>query len=154
LRDVIAQRVRDVAAAQGLDFSGFGTEQLMDLRQYNIFPNITVLMFPDLLSVIRTRPGSTPDDCIMDSFAFRRLPTGSTEPRTKPRDVTMTADQKIFGLVIDQDVTNLQFAQKGLHQPGFTHLALSGEECRIINLHRNLERCTGVFEMTGGEPED
>jgi hypothetical protein len=126
----------------------------MYLRQYNIFPNITVLMFPDLLSVIRTRPGTTPDDCIMDSFAFRRVPAGDDAPRVKPNDLTMSADQRIFGLVIDQDVTNLQFAQKGLHQPGFTHLAISGEECRIITLHRNLERYTGVYEMTGGEPED
>jgi len=30
--------------------------------------------------------------------------------------------------------------QAGLHQPGFTHVWLSGEECRIINMHRNLER--------------
>ena len=27
-----------------------------------------------------------------------------------------------------------------LHQPGFTHLTLSDEERRVINLHRNLER--------------
>jgi choline monooxygenase len=27
-----------------------------------------------------------------------------------------------------------------MHQPGFTHLALSGEERRVINMHRNLER--------------
>lgn len=154
LRDVIADRVRAVAAAQGLDFSGYTTEQIMDLRQYNIFPNITVLMFPDLLSIIRARPGATPDESVMDAFAFRRLPAGSDAPRTKPADVTMTPDQKIFGLVIDQDVSNLQYAQKGLHQPGFTHLAISGEECRIINLHRNLERYTGVQEMTGGEPDD
>ena len=30
------------------------------------------------------------------------------------------------------------------------HLAISGEECRIINLHRNLERYTGATGMTGG----
>jgi choline monooxygenase len=154
LRDLLAERVREVAASQGLDFSMYDTEQIMDLRQYNVFPNITVLMFPDLLSVIRARPGATPDDCVMDTFAFRRLPAGSADARAKPQDLTMTPDQKIFGLVIDQDVTNLQYAQKGLHQPGFTHLAISGEECRIINLHRNLERYTGVSEMTGGEPED
>jgi hypothetical protein len=29
--------------------------------------------------------------------------------------------------------------QRGMHQPGFTHLALSGEERRVINMHRNLE---------------
>lgn len=150
LRDVIADRVRAVVAERGLDFSGYSTAQLMDLNQYNVFPNITVLTFPDLLSVIRARPGATPDECYMDAFAFTRVPPGDESPRRQPSAVTMTPDQKIFGLVIDQDVTNLQYAQRGLHQPGFTHLAISGEECRIINLHRNLEKYTGVHEMSGG----
>jgi choline monooxygenase len=30
--------------------------------------------------------------------------------------------------------------QRGMHQPGFTHLVLSGEERRVIDMHRNLER--------------
>lgn len=46
--------------------------------------------------------------------------------------------------VINQDVDALQRVQRGLHQPGFTHLTLSGEECRIVNLHRNLERYLGT----------
>ena len=151
LRDVLAQRVRDVGAAQGLDFTMFDTRQLMDLNQYNFFPNITVLVFPDLLSVIRARPGATPNECFMDSFAFTRVPKDSTASRTQPVARTMTADQPVFGLVINQDVGNLQHAQRGLHQPGLTHIAVSGEECRIINLHRNLEKYIGVREMYGGE---
>jgi choline monooxygenase len=154
LRDVLAQRVRDVGAAQGLDFTMFSTAELMDLNQYNFFPNITVLVFPDLLSVIRARPGATPDECFMDSFAFTRVPKGSTEPRPRPAAITMTADQPVFGLVINQDVGNLQHAQRGLHQPGLTHIAISGEECRIINLHRNLEKYIGVREMYGGDEGD
>ena len=27
-----------------------------------------------------------------------------------------------------------------MHQPGLTHLVLSGEERRVINMHRNRER--------------
>jgi choline monooxygenase len=153
LRDVLAQRVRDVAAGNGVDLSGYDTAQIMDLQQYNLFPNVTVIAFPDILSVIRARPGATPDECFMDAFAFARHPVGDDSPRAKPMDLTMSADQPVFGLVINQDVGNLRFAQKGLHQPGFTHLAVSGEECRIINLHRNLERYTGVGGMYGGEPD-
>jgi nitrite reductase/ring-hydroxylating ferredoxin subunit len=154
LRDVLAQGVRDVGAAQGLDFTMFSTAELMDLNQYNFFPNITVLIFPDLLSVIRARPGATPDECFMDSFAFVRVPKSSTALRVQPPALTMSADQPVFGLVINQDVSNLQHAQRGLHQPGFTHLAISGEECRIINLHRNLEKYIGVREMYGGDEGD
>ena len=61
----------------------------------------------------------------------------------------LTPEDAQFGLVFEQDVANLQRVQRGLHQPGFTHLTLSGEEARIINLHRNLERHLGVDP--GGE---
>ena len=44
---------------------------------------------------------------------------------------------------------NVERAHRGLHAPGLTHLMLSGEECRIINLHRNLDRVTGVDSGVG-----
>jgi choline monooxygenase len=39
-----------------------------------------------------------------------------------------------------QDITVSAGLQRGLHQPGFTHLTLSNEERRVINMHRNLDR--------------
>jgi hypothetical protein len=33
--------------------------------------------------------------------------------------------------------------QRGLHQPGLDHLLVSSEECRILNLHRNLMEYLG-----------
>jgi choline monooxygenase len=33
-----------------------------------------------------------------------------------------------------------------MNQPGFTHLVLSGEERRVINMHRNLERYLDLSE--------
>ena len=42
--------------------------------------------------------------------------------------------------MITQDITILAGLQRGLHQPGFTHLVLSNEERRVMNMHRNLER--------------
>ena len=55
----------------------------------------------------------------------------------------MPADVRGTG-VIAQDISVLQTAQRGLHQPGFTHMTLSSEECRILNMHRNLERHLGI----------
>ena len=40
---------------------------------------------------------------------------------------------------MNQDVGIMKTAQRGLHQPGLKHLSLSAEECRVINLHRNLD---------------
>ena len=57
-----------------------------------------------------------------------------------------------LGLVFNQDIANLRHVQRGLHQPGFTHLTLSQEERRITSLHRNLERYLGISpsEVLGG----
>ncbi len=52
----------------------------------------------------------------------------------------MTAKEAEPGLVMSQDIAVLAGLQRGLHQPGLTHLTLSSEERRIINMHRNLER--------------
>jgi hypothetical protein len=50
-----------------------------------------------------------------------------------------------LGLVLNQDVGNFERSQRGMHQPGLTHMTVSEtEECRIVNLHRNLERYLGL----------
>ncbi len=58
----------------------------------------------------------------------------------------MTADEAEPGLVLTQDISVLAGLQRGLHQPGFTHLMLSSEERRVINMHRNLDRYLGLPE--------
>ncbi len=140
LRDVLADRIREhTLETTGVDLSLFATEHLMDLSQYNVFPNVTVLVFADMLQIVKSRPGPTPDQCFMDVMAFTRAEPGAPAG-TIPPTVTMAKGDVDLGLVLNQDVDNIEQAQRGLHQPGFTHLSLSGEECRIINLHRNLDR--------------
>jgi choline monooxygenase len=91
------------------------------------------------------RPGLTPDDGEFVSFLLHRPPAGA--PPARPVDVSV-ADGADFGLVIGQDVSMMARMQRGLHQPGLTHLSLSSEECRIINLHRNLEHYLGLEPTT------
>jgi len=154
LSDVLAGRLRSHNASRGLDFSAFDDDQLLTMSQYNLFPNVTMVVFPDLLSVVRSRPGDSPDAGFMDVFVFDRVaadPAGGTA-RTKPLDVTLPPDGELpIGLVLGQDVANAERAQRGLHQPGFTRVTLSNEECRIWNLHRNLERWLDIAptEITG-----
>ena len=66
----------------------------------------------------------------------------------------MRAAEAHPGLVLSQDIAVLAGLQRGLHQPGLTHLTLSNEERRVINMHRNLESYLELPEsecMTGGE---
>ncbi len=150
LRDVLAERIRANAGGLGADLSALSTDQVLNMQQYNLFPNMTIIAFPDLMQVVKSRPGSTPDECFMDIFVFERRAAGGV--RTPPTRATVAPGEADFGLIVNQDVVALGRVQRGLHQPGFTELVLSGEECRIVNLHRNLEHFLGVSpsEITGG----
>ena len=150
VRTMLARLIRERAAADGVDLDGFTDAQVTDLHQYNCFPNISPVFLVESLALLRMRPGSTPDDCLMDLLYFSRVPPGS--PRERPVDVTMDAETADLGGVFNQDVENLQHAQRGLHQPAFTHLTLSREEMRIESLHRNLEQYLGIepSEISGG----
>ena len=153
--DVIAERTKAFAAGRGVDLSWASTDQMMRLHQYNIFPNLTLLANADHLTVMAARPGPDPDHGEFVMLLWTRMPPGA--PRCKPADVRMTADEAEPGLVMTQDIRVLAGLQRGLHQPGFTHLTLSNEERRVINTHRNLERYLDLPEsdcVTGGETSD
>ncbi len=136
--DEIADRIRTFAAGRGVDVSWASTDQLMRLHQYNVFPNLTVLANADHLTVMCSRPGADPDHGELVMMLWMRMPPGA--PRGTPADVRLTADQAEPGLVLTQDISVLAGLQRGLHQPGLSHLTLSAEERRVINLHRNLDR--------------
>jgi hypothetical protein len=72
-----------------------------------------------------------------------RVPSADA-PRSRPMDVKVPADQARFGYVLDQDLGILERMQIGLHQRGLGELVLGREECRIINMHRHLERYLGL----------
>lgn len=140
--DVIAQKIREHHAALGTDLSRFTSEQILMLAQYNVFPNATVLVWGEMLNVLLGRPGASPDRAELVTYTFYRAPSADA-PRTRPVEVTLPPDRGGTG-VIAQDIAVLQTAQRGLRQPGLTHLTLSSEECRILNMHRNLERYLGI----------
>jgi phenylpropionate dioxygenase-like ring-hydroxylating dioxygenase large terminal subunit len=154
LQDVIADGIKRVQAERGVDRSRFTSDEMLRLHQYNLFPNSTVLITPDLLSIICARPGKTPDDCDMVMLNFEPCAPGA--PRSQPFDATVPPGQADFGYVINADVEVAPRVQRGLHQPGMTHMALSSEECRVINTQRNLERYLGIepSELTGGPVRD
>ncbi len=77
---------------------------------------------------------------------FDRYAAGDTTPRVQPAAMTFDYDDDLpIGLVLNQDFENFARSQRGMHQPGLTHLTVSEtEECRIVNLHRNLEEYLGL----------
>jgi phenylpropionate dioxygenase-like ring-hydroxylating dioxygenase large terminal subunit len=144
--EVLAEGIVATQAAAGVDLSGFTTEQLLRLHQYNVFPNATVLVFVDLLTVLLGRPSSQPNSTVDDGelvfYYFQRVPPGA--PRVRPADVVSPEGQADLGLVFNQDIGILESMQRGLRQPGLRHLTVSAFECRLLNTHRNLERYLGI----------
>jgi choline monooxygenase len=150
--DVIAERTREFAAQRGVDLSWATTDHIMRLHQYNVFPNMSLLANADHMTVLAARPGPDPDHGELVMILWARMPPSA--PRMKPADMRMTAGEAHPGLVLSQDIAVLASLQRGLHQPGLTHLTLSGEERRVISMHRNLERyldLPAAQRMTGGE---
>ena len=149
IRDAIAGIIRARAAQQGLDYSHFTLDQTMNMSQYNLFPNVTVLVFSDMVNVVRSRPGATHLDAYMDALTFERRPrqsSGLPSGRSRPFEMELDpAGELPLGIVLNQDLANFEGSQRGMHQPGLTHLTISPtEERRIVNLHRNLEEFLGI----------
>ena len=138
--------MRGQTKQKGLDLDSFDQSQMLDLFQFNLFPNITVIVMCDSITVLRSRPGDTPDDAFMDLLHLDRRPPGAEH--TQPMQAVIPAEEAAMNLVFDQDLSNLQRAQRGLHQPGLDHIVLSREEMRIINLHYNLEEFIGINELS------
>lgn len=136
--DVIAEQIKRFAADRGVDIGWATTDQVMRLHQYNVFPNMTFLASADHLTVMTSLPGPDPDRGQLVMTLMTRMPAQA--PRTRPADVRMSAADAHPGVVMSQDIAVLTGLQRGMHQPGFTHLVLSSEERRIINMHHNLER--------------
>ena len=154
-RETLADCIRSRNRELGIDLSGFDTDQMLNMSQYNLFPNITVLVFSDMVNVIRSRPGDDHDHAYMDAFLFERKPPAPGAPVARPFDLVLGPDDDPpLGLVLGQDVANFERAHRGMRQPGLTHLTVSPtEECRLINLHRNLEDFLGISptEVVGAE---
>jgi phenylpropionate dioxygenase-like ring-hydroxylating dioxygenase large terminal subunit len=149
IRDVIASLLRaEHAATHGVDCSHLDTAQMLRLAQYNLFPNATVLVWGEMVNVIIGRPGLTPDTAEMVSYLLYRG-VSADAPRSHPVDVPVPVDGDL-GFVLNADLGILRTAQLGLHQPGLTHLTLSHEECRIVNMHRNLEQFLEIAQSDVG----
>ncbi len=151
-RGVLAGIIRDRALANGHErFGALDDDHVLNMQQYNLFPNLTVLVFSDMLQVVRSRPGATHEDAYMDAFSFELPPRGASATRRKPFDVELDPTGQLpIGLVLNQDVANFERSQRGLRQPGLTHLTVSPtEECRVVNLHRNLEEYLGIPPEVG-----
>ena len=156
IRKAVQQRKRDVGAALGFDYSGFTDDQVSDVVQYDLFPNVIMTIKPEELWVMRPRPHPTdPDKCFFDKWTLRinvaadaaqglslvgdpkAAPSSAAE---RPEHAVFTQEDVIAGeqsmtITIDQDIHYLRDMQAGMHSRGFSRAWLNEDESRVQHFH-------------------
>ncbi|MEN3976986.1 aromatic ring-hydroxylating dioxygenase subunit alpha [Emcibacter sp. SYSU 3D8] len=156
IRKAVQQRKRDVGAALGFDYSGFTDEQVSDVLQYDLFPNVIMTIKPEELWVMRPRPHPTdPDKCFFDKWTLRISVSADAarglslvgDPMAPPANAgdrpaheVFTQEDVIAGnnsmtITIDQDIHLLRDMQAGMHSRGFSRAWLNEDESRVQHFH-------------------
>lgn len=106
---------------------------------WNIFPNGVTLPYFDGAVWYRARPrGDDPSKCVFNIYSLKRYAPGQ-EPGAKV-EFHESIEGKSFGLIVDQDLNNMNLVQKGMKSRGFRYaLPNPVQEVEISNFHHTLE---------------
>lgn len=166
IREAIPKLRREAGPRLGWDYGAFSDEQLSDIEQYNIFPNLMITVQPDDAIVTRARPHPTdPNKCLYDKFTFHRQPSASVAaaagvefvphdaadvaPAERPAHDDFTQEDVIAGdktmtATLDQDIHFIRDVQAGMHSRGFSRQLLNNDEVRIQHYHDWMDHLMGV----------
>ena len=169
IRAAVQQQKRRVGEHLGFDYSAFTDEQVSDVYQYDLFPNVIMTIKPEELWVMRPRPHPTdPNKCFFDKWTLRidlpgdaaqglSLVGDAQQPRqpagARPQREVFDQDEVIAGkysmtITIDQDIHYLRDMQAGMHSRGFSRATLNEDEVRVQHFH------DWVDEWLRGDPWD
>ena len=157
IRKAIQKQKRIIGKELGFDFSEFSDDQVSDVLQYDIFPNIFMTIHPERLWIFGPKPHkSDPNKCSFTKWSFQ-IPTELVRDEKKglellpgssyydqngfrpEHDIFTREDvvkgRKSFTITIDQDIHYLNDMQAGMHSKGFDSALLSRDEERLQHFH-------------------
>jgi len=107
---------------------------------WHIFPNCVTLPWFDGAVWYRARPnGNDPDSCIFNIWSLKRFGPGK-EPKLERR-VIKNIEGLSFGLIVDQDIANMNAVQQGMKSRAFRYARPNPvQEVELTNFHQTLER--------------
>jgi phenylpropionate dioxygenase-like ring-hydroxylating dioxygenase large terminal subunit len=171
VREAVQKRKREVGSEMGFDYSGFSDEQLSDVWQYNLFPNIIFSFTPEHCWVMRPRPHPTdPQQCYFDKLSLLLFADPEINPDAtaivgpgRPEEISGTqlpadyarperdvfdhqaiiSGEKTMTITIDQDIELLGGVQAGMASHGFDTVWLNDDEMRVQHFHNELDRLIG-----------
>jgi phenylpropionate dioxygenase-like ring-hydroxylating dioxygenase large terminal subunit len=169
IRPALQRAKRAAAETQGLPYAAFSDEQLTDVWQFNLFPNVILSVTPESAWLMRSRPdahdpGKSHFDMITmvqfhgtEEDAAKAKAEDGTEAGThfrlngprpegyrRPARDSFThediiAGRKTMTVTIDEDISLLARVQQGMASSGFEAVWLSDEEARVQHFHDALD---------------
>lgn len=146
-RQVAAAALRaQIGGMTGADLSGVTDAEMLDAIQYFVFPNFYPWAGYGAPLIYRFRPnGDDPESCLMDVMLLLPLPEGAPRPPATPvhhlgPDESWTAAPELgaLGPVFDQDSSNLEKIQRGLHALRKDITLADYAESRLRHFHQVL----------------
>jgi phenylpropionate dioxygenase-like ring-hydroxylating dioxygenase large terminal subunit len=158
VRDFLVNPKRQWAKDNGLDFAQLSDQQLKDLWNYHVFPNMTLNMTESVCIVQRWIPH--PTDPLKCTYSVQTLFPVLDDPSKTLLDITNQATDQEFvtmdpthrpprirttngmdlGYVLNQDIEQLQQQQRGLRSRAFDGMRFSGQELRIPHYWAEIDR--------------
>lgn len=164
IQPAIRAAKRKLAAGPMPHYGNFSDEELTDVMQTNVFPNMVCTYQPEMMWLMRVRPHATdPNQCYLDKLSFEMLPeVAASEPHSRPQVArppqrpqheSFTYQDVIAGRnsmtpTIDQDLSLLRHAQQGMHSAGFAGVWLHETECRVAHFHQYLDELLGEANVS------
>jgi phenylpropionate dioxygenase-like ring-hydroxylating dioxygenase large terminal subunit len=144
-RAVIAAMLRGVTRESGFDTSPFSDDQVTDVWQYMMFPNLLLACHPGhaFVTWVTPDPGD-PNRCVVRVVNLRwTRPDERNAVREPLRRLAENelngAELERLGRAVEQDVVNVRRQQLGLQLGGLAHQTLSRHETRIVHLHKTID---------------
>jgi Rieske 2Fe-2S family protein len=131
---------RQTSERLGLDWSHLKPEQILGGDDFLVFPNLLGPVVAGGWFVYRVRPnGLDPDTCIFDVWALQELPPGAEPP---PVEHAFHPDWREvdWGLILTQDLENMEHIQVGLHSPAGGLRLASRQERTVRRMHEVIDR--------------
>tara|TARA_B110000014_G_C20125496_1_gene599118 strand:+ start:109 stop:1482 length:1374 start_codon:yes stop_codon:yes gene_type:complete len=157
IRQAIQEQKRTIGNELGFDYSKFTNDQVSDVYQYDIFPNIFMTIHPERMWLYGPKPHlSDPNKCTFTKLSFQipkekiidskkgiELLPGSSMyeyPDIRTEHEIFTREDVIEGrqsltVTIDQDIHYLNDMQAGMHSRGFNEALLNNDEGRVQHFH-------------------
>ena len=129
---------RETGKLDGVDYA--------HLTDYDMLRNLVGHFFPNMVGPIvagnwilfRFRPnGDDPDTCIFDVYFLHRY-AESEQPSVEPEWIPDWREHEEWGITLLQDLSNMAFVQRGMHDRAFPGIRLGRQEVCIRNMHRGL----------------